>query len=531
MSSFTLDPIQQMKSQSVELQTFDVLPEAEAERRRLGRWFKRADFQATGLFAIRYFGRLTVSLEGSLPSGVEISICVGDPGYGPPEETGDDFSIFPLEGNSVELPNGVQGTVWVRAVHAGEQVLPKAVTLAFTKTPFVISVPTYRHGETSASEWRRRLEDFSLFNDVIPAQLISDRVIISAWPSTALAFADHDMSRVLDEYARILTCESAIAQIGPDLEQTPESVLRILVAEKASGNPNAGNYRISLPRYGREFLTVEGLRESWGVWHELGHIQQQIAWMAQALVENSVNIYSLAVQRMYQQPSRVVPYDAQAHLFLADASPDKRIEDCDEFVRLVMWEQFRAVYGEAFFHRLHDESRRTGNSDLFQGDAQYRHYFMVLCSQTAREDLSLFFQRWGLHPTPATLKAIADLNLPKPRLEPSSVHLFDATYIRSAYFTGEGMVVITGTAHPGSRLKTTSDPQQGWYDPEEGIVHAGSDGLFTLRTRRLVNGAVVVKSFDARSGDGLSESKPYPLSVSSAPLHDAQALTGCTPSP
>ena len=531
MGSLNFDLIGQAQGQATASQTFDVLPESEAERRRLGRWFKRADFQPTGLFMLPLFSQLSASVQGSLPRGVQLALCVGDPGYASPGQGAGDFKVFPFEGHTVEVPKGTQGSVWVRAVHADSHVLPKAVTLDFTTRVFVVPIPTFRHGQTSASEWRRALEQMAVLNDVVPANLISDRVIISAWPSTALEFADHDMSQVLDEYTRLLDCENAIAQVGPDLEQAPESVLRILVAEKESGNPNASNYRISLPRYGRRFLTVEGLRESWGVWHELGHIQQQIAWMAQALVENSVNIYSLAVQRLYQQPSNAVPRDAQAHQFLADTSPDKRIEDCDEFVRLVMWEQFRTVYGEAFFHRLHDESRRSGNSDLYQGDAQYRHYFMVLCSQTAREDLSFFFQRWGFHPTPATLKAIADLNLPRPRLEPSSVHLFDTTYIRSAHFASEGVVVATGTAHPGSRLRTTSDPQEGWYDPEEGIVHAGSDGLFTLRTRRLVNGAVVVKSYHAVSGEGLSESKPYPLSVLRAPLADEQALMGCTLSP
>ncbi|WP_144267616.1 hypothetical protein [Leifsonia xyli] len=91
-----------------------------------------------------------------------------------------------------------------------------------------------------------------------------------------------------------------------------------------------------------------------------------------------------------------------------------------------------------------------------------------------------------------------------------SNHLLVRTYLDSAT-RGPNGITLTGWAQPGSRLKTTNDPNVGWFDPEGGNVYANADGSFTLVTYRLINGEAAVKSFDPKTGQAISESNHLPV--------------------
>jgi len=80
-----------------------------------------------------------------------------------------------------------------------------------------------------------------------------------------------------------------------------------------------------------------------------------------------------------------------------------------------------------------------------------------------------------------------------------AAHLYSAT-------RGRDGITVRGWAQPGSRLKTTNDPGQGWFDPESGLVLAAADGSFTLVSDRTIDGQAAVTSFDPTSGAALTES-------------------------
>lgn len=492
------------------LTAFRVLPSTDSDTRVFGRWFGYADFQPTGIFLepggyVRY--------QFSLPprANVKMQLLVGTPGF----NTQGSETECPRTHEMPEYPGIVTdpegGLLWVRVTPDGVGPTVEEVTINFECIANSHRVPVFIQGETSVDQWGQMLEAAKEHGRA-PVQLMSDKVVITAWWETAYAYKSHDPSAVLDEYKEILRVENEIGAIGYGAEQEPPSPLRILVSEKESGNPNATHYRISLPQYGRSLLTPDGVRGDWGIWHELGHMQHQISWSANALTENSVNIFSLAVQRAQKKYSRVVPYDREAHAFLNSSDPNKKFEDNDEFVRLIMWEQLRTAYGDAFFHRLHRESRSHGNHEPGQGDAQYRHYFMVTSAWAAQHDLTTFFTRWGWHPTPRTLDAIRDLRLPMPEPDPSTLHVKAETQIDAVEPHSDG-IEIRGVARPGSRLKTTNDPDMGWYDPEGGITYANASGDFSVVTRRLVDGNAVVKSYDPQTGEALGESNHVPVNL------------------
>ncbi|WAB97347.1 M60 family metallopeptidase [Pseudomonas putida] len=434
-------PGEEQSAVSTALTNFKVLPSADTDRRVYGRWFRYADFQPTGIF-IEPGGYVMYHFSMPPRANVKMHFMVGTPGFNTQgAETEDPRTYEVLESpGMISDPEG--GLLWLRVIP--DELAPAAeeVTCNFECVALSHRVPVFIQGETSAGQWGQMLEA-ARAKGRAPVQLISDKVVLTAWWETAYEFKDYDPSKVLDEYKEILRVENEIGAIGEGADQARPSPLRILVSEKESGNPNATHFRISLPQYGSSLLTPEGVRGEWGVWHELGHMQQQIAWSANALTENSVNIFSLAVERSQDKPSSAVRYDSEAHAFLNNTDPNKKFEDNGPYVCLVMWEQLRIAYGDAFFHRLHRETRANGNSDSGQGDAQYRHYFMVTTALAAQHDLTRFFIRWGWHPTQRTLDAIRDLRLPSPDPDPSTIHLRANTQIDA------GAQFSSCTAHTG----------------------------------------------------------------------------------
>ncbi len=404
--------------------------------------------------------------------------------------------------NTIFDPTG--GVLWLRVVSRNAQAQGTEVSVEFRPNGAVRNMPVYRLGVSTFKEW---IEQLTPWPGTLPVQMISDRVVITARRSSAMSVLQNP-GALLAEYARMLDEQKAIAAIAPGTD----SPLPILVSEKVGGNPNAGHYHISLPSYGRYFLTAGGVRTEWGVWHELGHMQQQIAWSTSSITENSVNIYALAVQRYLRQPSRAVPYDAQAHAYLN--GPNQSFGKASHWVALVMWEQLRTAFGDRFFHRLHEESRKNGNSDTGQGNAQYTHYLMVASCKAARADLTTFFTRWGWQMASHTVEEIKSLGLKAPSPDPSTLHLKDQSYVTMA-FKQDGYIHITGTAQRGSRIKTTNNPAKGWYDPEGGKVFAdATTGVYGLRTKRSINGLAAVKSYDPDTGAAISESNHHPVADS-----------------
>ncbi|WP_433854556.1 M60 family metallopeptidase [Streptomyces kronopolitis] len=499
-------------------QDFPVLPSAERERKRLGRTNARADFQPTG-YALKPGGTLKVSL-GELPKGATAEAVIGTYGYGrgaKPEQP----RRHTLVKGSNAIPDAEGGVVWIR-VSSEDAGSAGPVPITFG-TQDVNEIPVFCDGKTHPGSWRRAIENSQLKDDHSPVQIVGKHVVLTVWRSSALKYADHDPGALLRAYENILRAEDRIAAIGSSSGEAPESPLRILASERLSGDPNATNYRISLPAGGAEgMLTVAGLKGAWGVWHELGHMQQQASWTPKALTETSVNVYSLAAQRSFQEePSKAAPYDKKAHDFLDDPRPDKKFEDNKNFyVRLVMLEQLRAAFGDQFFTALHKEVRAH---EQVAGDAQRRKNFMVLSSKIAGKDLTRFFTEWGWKPDESTRSAVAALHLRAPAKDPARIHLAAPTQVTSVVRAADGQLTLSGTAEPNSRLKTTSTPKGSWWDPVTNVpAHAGADGTFTLKTARTFNGQVAVTSYDS-AGHALHESNHYTLPT---PTHVQSAVRG-----
>jgi hypothetical protein len=133
--------------------------------------------------------------------------------------------------------------------------------------------------------------------------------------------------------------------------------------------------------------------------------------------EVTVNIYSLAVQRAFGQESRMEENwaEVEKYLMLPDEQRNYNSDDTDFFVRLGMLEQLRLAFGDEFYPDLHRQTREL-KPDLTTDDEKIA-YFAVMTSKISGYDLRGFYGDWGLGLPEQTLQDIAELGLPLPNYD------------------------------------------------------------------------------------------------------------------
>ncbi|CAL9326036.1 hypothetical protein SUDANB180_00045 [Streptomyces sp. enrichment culture] len=187
----------------------------------------------------------------------------------------------------------------------------------------------------------------------------------------------------------------------------------MVVTTRRATNPNSTNVRAAMPLEGDggELYRVDRLKTSWGLWHELGHHRQHTShWSWPAQGEDTVNIYSLAARRLF--PDRTAEHGtpaewrkAQQHLAAADA-----FDTANHFVRLAMFEQLRVLFGDTFYHHLHQHARNSAPIP----ESDRKRWFAVTACRITGQDLTGYFTAWGLQPDQRTRDEIAALKLPAP---------------------------------------------------------------------------------------------------------------------
>ncbi|MHA7846640.1 M60 family metallopeptidase [Serratia sp. D1N4] len=154
------------------------------------------------------------------------------------------------------------------------------------------------------------------------------------------------------------------------------------------------------------------ISKAWGPMHENGHQQQSLAMNFNQMTEVTVNIYSLAAEKLLGQTSRLESEDIYARIFeyLDRPQQDKdyiQIEDL--FVKLGMLHQLSLSFGDQFYPRLHREYREKNRTEInVYGKEQI---FIYMASKVSGYDLTPFFAMWGLLPSNDTKAEIKKLNL------------------------------------------------------------------------------------------------------------------------
>lgn len=280
-------------------------------------------------------------------------------------------------------------------------------------------VPYFVLGRTSHAHWLEMLEQY---NDVPDVQLVGNRVIIVASRAKALAYKDEDQEQVVTLADRIINIEDSLS----GLDANTINVHKYLMTEtdKTDTYMAATWFRTWYhSNVTSVLLTVSGIR-SWGPWHELGHMHQQGAMTWSTLLEVTVNIYSLAVERTLGiTPSRIhndgVWPRVETFLALPDADRDYNGNKSDLWVKLAMFHQLWLAFGDTFYQQIHQQIR--DEKPNLSTDADKMRYFMLTSSQVSGKNLGGFFRKWGFRVPESVYTEVDNLNLPFPDSDPTTL--------------------------------------------------------------------------------------------------------------
>ncbi|MET8418323.1 M60 family metallopeptidase [Streptomyces sp. NPDC005134] len=399
--------------------TVTARPAAEAERLRLGQALRGSEFQPTGLYVP---AGTALSFTVQPDDGLLPTLWIGTwDYYGEVTEP----RSYPLTAgaNTVTDPHG--GPVYLTLTGSGERA---GVVFRSGAVP----MPVFTLGCTSDADYQHQLDTLTTSPYV---ELHAPHTIMTLTRDGALLYRGEDhaallglVETIIDSHARISGLDGSKPvhrrKAGPyhftEVSKVPTGV-GAYATHGYNGFPRA---------YLDRATTVEGLRtRGWGLYHELGHLHQQMAYKPGGLTEVTVNIYSLAAQRTLRQPSNLLTVDATTGLTYFQNAQRKfgtagltYEKSFGAYEKLVPLRQLELAFGDDFWPRLHKLVREENpQSDYTETDKRYRA-LATYSSRVAGYDLTDFYVKTWAFPIDATGKAeLAALHLPKPPVDPSTL--------------------------------------------------------------------------------------------------------------
>ncbi|WP_161606024.1 M60 family metallopeptidase [Microlunatus speluncae] len=328
-----------------------------------------------------------------------------------------DPRITPLKEGTTTVSDSEGGVIYLSYPAKIATPSTATVTLGDAAEPMA----TFTLGQTTEREFQRQL-------DRRPApfvELYGERSMVTVQRSQLLLYRGENHTTLLRTLDRIIKIEDRLAGYDRGPENAgpagPHHLVGYPGAIEGVGAYATTSFTAYPPPIQNNLLTVKGLRTAgWGPYHELGHQHQLSPVNPGDLVEVSVNIYSLAVQRafeQYGQPPRLRAVNASGTSFWDDAMTalDQGIDTYPElnvFVKIVPFEQLRLGYGEKMITRWYDVIRQQ---DLpAEGDEQRWQNVVYTTSVAAGADLSDFWDTWGVTVLDETRDKITDLGLEAP---------------------------------------------------------------------------------------------------------------------
>lgn len=394
-------------------------PAAEAERLRLAQALRGSEFQPTGLYVPP---GTPLSLTVQPHDGLVPTLWIGAwDYYGEITEP----RSYPLTRGANTLTDPHGGPVYLTLTGRGERA---GVLFRSGAVP----MPVFTLGRTTEAEYQRRLDTLTTSPWV---ELHGPNTIMTLTREGALLHRDEDheallrlVETIIDSHARISGLDGSKPvhrrKAGPyhftEVSKVPAGV-GAYATHGYNGFPRA---------YLDRATTVEGLRtRGWGLYHELGHLHQQMAYKPGGLTEVTVNIYSLAAQRTLKQPSNLLTVDPATGLTAFQTARAKFGTDglsyeksFGAYEKLVPLRQLELAFGDGFWPRMHKLVREENPQSDYTEDAKRYRALATFSSRIAGYDLTDFFVNTWAFPIDATGRAeLAALNLPQPPVDPSTL--------------------------------------------------------------------------------------------------------------
>lgn len=398
-------------------------PDAESERLRLATTYRGSDFIATGHYAP---AGTTVTVRVEALDGVLPTLHVGTFDNHP-----DDPAL--TTPRAVTLTEGVNtfsdtygGPVHLRLPGHGERA-------RITFVQGAVRMPTFVLDGTSEAAFQQQLDTLTGSPYV---ELTSPHALITVTRANFLPYRDEDHTALMRTFEKIIASHAAVAGLDGSSplhrrKAGPYQFSEVPKVPTGVGAYATHYYNAFPPAYLDRLLTVQGLTtRGWGLYHELGHLHQQFAYRPAGLTEVTVNIYSLAAQRVLGQPSNLLTPDSTTGLTPFQSALPKLgtpglafATSFGAYEKLVSLRQLELAFGTGIWPALH-RLIRTENpqSDWATQDALRWSNFAVYTSRVTGYDLTDFLvSKWAYPIDAEGLATLAALNLPQPTVDPAGL--------------------------------------------------------------------------------------------------------------
>ncbi|MDA2291935.1 M60 family metallopeptidase [Bacillus cereus group sp. Bc191] len=277
--------------------------------------------------------------------------------------------------------------------------------------------PLFILGKHTKKDWDEMLKKYE---NPYAVELRGERSLItSSYDAVQDYMKNTDPTELLKLHDQIIRIENKISGLSEEsvgVAKAPKHYVQFVENRYPEEGDwmNAYYYRTSYVKNAMKYVldSKELKTDGWGPWHEVGHLHQQAPWEWEDLGEVTVNIYSLAVQTKFGHQTRLEEEERYKAAFAYLGQTDAQ-EKMDEFEKLVMFWQLHLAYGDQFYPKLHQMYRMLQNTEMPKSDEEKKQLFIYMTSKLAGQNLTPFFEKWGLTPNDDTRDKIEKLNLPK----------------------------------------------------------------------------------------------------------------------
>ncbi|HFJ9477354.1 TPA: M60 family metallopeptidase [Bacillus cereus] len=359
-------------------------------------------YEPTGLYA-KPNEQITINVEGNQ----DIQVYIGTYSYDASWREDSKIKSFTLKPgvNTIQSPNG--GLIYFYNKQQGGTIRT-TITTGGTTTPF------FELGKHTKQDLINMLDQYPNAHAV---ELKGERVLITASPARVKKYllgSNTDPVQLLKKMDEATRIQDKVA--GLSEEQVDKHYVHYV---EENHSPDyymyATSYRTAYVGDAIQYVLDinKFVTDGWGPWHEAGHLRQQVPWKFYNMGEVQNNIYSLSVEKAFNQPSNLEKSGTYTKAFQYLEQTNKNYDEIsDAFVKLVMLWQLQLAYGEDFYPKLHQLYRDMSSNELPQTDENKKQLFMISASKVAKQNLIPFFEKWGLHPNNDTIQKVTALGYP-----------------------------------------------------------------------------------------------------------------------
>ncbi|SMD36894.1 M60 family metallopeptidase [Bacillus sp. JKS001846] len=396
--------LQKEKSVKSENRTFTVPGKGDVEvlKQQERKSMAFSPYEPTGLYA-KPNEQITINVEGNQ----DIQVYIGTYSYDASWREDSKIKSFTLKPgiNTIQSPSG--GMIYFYNKQQGGTIRT-TITTGGTTTPF------FELGKHTKQDLINMLDQYPNAHAV---ELKGERVLITASLARVKKYllgSNTDPVQLLKKMDEATRIQDKVA--GLSEEQVDKHYVHYV---EENHSPDyymyATSYRTAYVGDAIQYVldVNKFITDGWGPWHEAGHLRQQSPWKFYNMTEVQNNIYSLSVEKAFNQPSNLEKSGIYPKAFQYLEQVNKNYDEIsDVFVKLVMLWQLQLAYGEDFYPKLHQLYRDMPSGELPQTDENKKQLFMISASKVAKQNLIPFFEKWGLRPNNDTIQKVAALGYP-----------------------------------------------------------------------------------------------------------------------